>query len=348
MRRTTITLSLLAALALLLAGAAPAAAQALGDAGIAAGDSSGTGGYRSLCGEDNRLPAYTGCIGRVLGGPWGSPAGTAYIIANGALLTAGHVPTDGPYGGKVEFHVPLSGSDGTAGHPANQYVFDIDQSSIVGESDGDPAVGRDWKIFRCHPNSETGALVGTFGIIRLALPADLPPVDVTVNGYGDDDGVFNNTEQDDTGPYLGEHVEASDDVWLEYIVDTMGGNSGSPILLYGTYVSVGIHTDAGCDPPDAGNKGTSFTNSALADALADYLGAPAVYVDGDHPATLEDGTIFRPYDTLTEAAAAAPAGAIINIVEGLYGDTPSISTPMTLTAPVGEVYLGYQGSREED
>lgn len=347
MTRKTTALPLLAALALHWFAADPAAARAPGEAGIAAGDSAGTGGTRTLCGEDDRLPAYTSCIGRVLGGPYGGPAGTAYIICNGALLTAGHVPTTISSGdpGKVEFHVPLSDPYGVAQHPAPEHVFKIDQSGIVHDDDGDPAVGRDWKIFRCLPNEQTGVLVGTYGFVRLALVADLPPGDVTVNGYGDDDGIWNNTEQDDTGPYLGEHVEAADDVWLEYVVDTMGGNSGSPVLLAGTLTSVGIHTDGGCDPPEEGNKGTSFTNSALAAALANYLGGPVVYLDAGHPAAAEDGSIFRPYDTLTEAAAAAPAGATVNIVSGLYGDTPSIGTPMTLTAPVGHVYLGYQGAR---
>ena len=350
MTRKAIALPLLAALALLLVAADPAAAQAPGDAGIDAGDSTGTGGTRTLCGDDDRLPAYTGKIGRVIGGSYGGPAGTAYIIPNGTLLTAGHVPTDTQYGGggRVEFHVPLSSSGGTPEHPAPQYIFYIDQSSIVAYYNSEDPVGQDWKIFSCHPNDETGALVGSFGCVRLALVADLPPVDVTVNGYGDDEGVWNNTEQDDTGPYLGEHIEAADDVWLEYIVDTMGGSSGSPVLLHGTYVSLGIHTDGGCDPPDEGNKGTSFTNSALQDALADYFGVPVVYVDAGHLATVEDGSIFRPYDTLTEAVAAAPAGATINIVSANYSDTPSISTPMTLTAPVGHVYLGLQGARRDE
>lgn len=59
---------------------------------------------------------------------------------------------------------------------------------------------------------------------------------------------------------------------FEYQVDTTKGNSGGPVIGEARGVAAAIHTDAGCDPPSPGNKGTGFRNSALMTAILQRVG----------------------------------------------------------------------------
>jgi hypothetical protein len=54
----------------------------------------------------------------------------------------------------------------------------------------------------------------------------------------------------------------------------------------------------------------------------------------------EDGTIFRPFDTVAEGVTAVPSGGIISIVTGSYSDQITINSAVTLVAPVGTVTIG--------
>lgn len=181
------------------------------------------------------------------------------------------------------------------------------------------------------------------------MSRDDNPDIVRVTGYGVDytppgtTGFRNTdsqTQQTEIGSFIGEVIESASDVYIEYIVDTMGGNSGSPVIILGSTMTVGIHTDGGCDPPTEGNFGTGFENNALENAIQTFPGANVTYVDKDHPVVQEDGSIFRPFDTVTEAINAVTAGGVISIVKGTYNQSKTISKAMTLTAPVGSVIIG--------
>jgi hypothetical protein len=50
---------------------------------------------------------------------------------------------------------------------------------------------------------------------------------------------------------------------MRYRTDTMGGNSGSPIIDEATGYSVGVHTHGGCTSSGGNNNGTSFFNTAF-------------------------------------------------------------------------------------
>jgi hypothetical protein len=63
-------------------------------------------------------------------------------------------------------------------------------------------------------------------------------------------------------------------------------------------------------------------------------------VDKGHPIATKDGTIFRPFATLTEAISAVPAGGVVSIVAGSYSGGVTLNKAMTLTAPVGAVIIG--------
>ena len=121
------------------------------------------------------------------------------------------------------------------------------------------------------------------------------------------------------------------------------GNSGSPIIAQGTDVTVGIHTNGGCSQSGGANIGTSFENDGLETALRNFsgVGANVSHLDIGHVLAhpIDDGTVFRPFDTLAEAVNSVPAGGVVSIVAGSYGGGITISKPMTLRAPVGPVTL---------
>ena len=84
-------------------------------------------------------------------------------------------------------------------------------------------------------------------------------------------------------------------------------------------------------------------NTELADTLNTYLSHNIMYVDNGHPATIEDGTIFRPYDTVIEGVNAVPSGGMLYIVKGSYNESLTINKAMTIIAPVGTVTIGPSG-----
>ena len=72
-----------------------------------------------------------------------------------------------------------------------------------------------------------------------------------------------------------------------------------------------------------------------------------MYADLSRFGTLENGTIFHPYDTVAEAITAVTSSGIVSVVEGTYtraagntfvlGDT---GKQMIIEAPVGSVLIG--------
>lgn len=59
---------------------------------------------------------------------------------------------------------------------------------------------------------------------------------------------------------------------MQYVTDTTGGNSGSPVIWENTGQAVGIHTHGGCGSSGGQNSGTSSTHPGLQAALADPQG----------------------------------------------------------------------------
>jgi hypothetical protein len=318
----------------------------------------GSLGITSLCdGNDSRVSSSDPAVGRVVYMPAGvdtTASGTAWIGSNGAMLTAGHVV---PVMDIVQFNVPSSTCDGTIRHPDPEHQYAADVSSAVWANDGPgencpgPDCGGDWAVFSCFPNSETGltpALAQGGHFYRMSI--DDTATTVVVTGFGRDFtpigcdtlNVLNedsHTQQTDFGPFVAEYIEAANDVVLEYEVDTETGNSGSPIIPVGLVRAIGIHTDGGCDRPNTGNFGTGFENDDLEAALLTWHGPHVMHVDA-YQWTTGDGTIFRPFAHIADAFKDLPSGGVICIVRGAYGETFSISRPMTLIAPVGTVIIG--------
>lgn len=304
----------------------------------------------AFCGDDDRVPSSDPAIGRFVfdTGTDQYAKCTAWITSSGANLTAGHCAPLDSLGlpDMFEFNIPASLADGTPvfADPNDQYP--VDQGSIVARANG---VGDDWTVFGCFANSNTDLLPVQAQNAFYRMSRDTVPANIRITGFGVDDTpqTRNRTQQTDWGPYLGENVRAGVAVDHEYIVDTQSGNSGGPVIVYGTTVALGIHAHGGCNPPDAGNHGTSFENDDLENAIQIFPGANVMYADAGHPVATEDGTVFRPYNTVTEAVSAVTSGGLVSIVTGSYtaaaGNTFTVGADgksMTFAVPVGTVYIG--------
>jgi V8-like Glu-specific endopeptidase len=247
-------------------------------------------GEETICGTtDDRVPSNDPGVGRIV------PIGcTGWAVSNGGFLSAGHCMGSGFT--TIEFNVPASASNGTIRHPppADQYPI----GTVTGVNGG---IGNDWTVFDVPPHPTTGLTpVQAYGGF-LRMSRDTAPSTVRVTGYGVDTGTANQTQQTHTGPYIGETVSGPSVVYHDYRVDTMGGNSGSPIIASdASRLTIGIHTHGGCTSTGGANHGTSFENDSLENAIHTFRGSAVTYVDGGHPVAFEDGTVLRPYDTVLE------------------------------------------------
>ncbi len=209
---------------------------------------------RSLCAADDRISSTEPRVARI------DPIGcTGWIAENGKILTAGHCLAGGNSNQILSFNPPQSLPDGTVQFPGPEDQYAIDQSSFQFNSGG---VGNDWGIFQVFNNSVTGLqpiqAQGAFTVVR-----DLGPANIRISGFGLDSGTSNQTNQTNVGPNAG-----SSGTTMRYITDTMGGNSGSPVIDNQTGRSVGIHTHGGCTSTGTdNNSGTSFFNTELWDAF---------------------------------------------------------------------------------
>ena len=317
----------------------------------------------AICGAtDDRVASADRAVGRTA-----SSGCTAWIVANGAYLTAGHcTPPVSVNLTAVHFNTPLSQANGAVVPPPMADQYPVVAGSIVFANNG---VGNDWAVY-------LGFDAANDGVDRLAVHArgaffrmsrDDNPGTVRITGHGLDGpadcfgdtrqpgctppapptplrNADNQTQQTHTGQRQRQgDVGSGSNVRWEYTVDTQGGNSGSPIIVDGTNLAVGIHTNGGCSGTGGANRGTSFENNDLETALRNFsgVGANVRHLDNGHPIAqaLQDGTVFRPFDTLAEAVNSVPAGGGVSIVAGAYGGAITINKAMQLRAPVGPVTL---------
>lgn len=314
----------------------------------------------SLCGGDNRVASTDNRVGRISGC-------TAWLVSNGAVLTAGHC---GPVSGVFEVNIPASSSSGTpvASAPEDQYPIDLTRRTSVDNGSGD-----DYTVFGLLPNSTTGTRAHLrFGFFRMTR--ENPAVDATIRitGFGVDNtpagtgsaccarnsagtcthsscNAQSRTLQTDTGPYVGETVQSATDIFHSYRTDTEPANSGSPIIWNANGFTIGIHTHGGCTSTGGSNAGTSFENNNLENLIANFPGNNTRYVDVVQPPTspVPDGTVFRPFPTVTTGVAVVPNNGRLSIVAGNYtraaGNTLTMGADgkaFLVEAPVGTVTIG--------
>ncbi len=319
------------------------------------------GTVATLCGADNRVASGDSRVGRINGC-------TGWLVSTGVALTAGHCTNDsGNLTGVMQFNVPPSRSDGwpTAGSVADQYP--ITQWTFQDNGTGD-----DWCIFRVGTAGDGSGRRAHVEQGFFHMTARVPPADATmrVTGYGldntppgsiiDSDTPCCDANSDERCDYncnaqsrtlqtsTGRFDELSGET-LEYEVDTMPANSGSPVIRESTGHAVGIHTAGGCGDTLAGdeNHGTWFGDGPLGNALNDYLGSNTVFVDFANVSDLPLGLALLPAKTVAMGVGLVPNGGTVLIAAGSYtaaaGNTFTAGTgnkAMTLTTNTGVVTIG--------
>lgn len=219
---------------------------------------------RSQCGPtDDRFPSTEPERARLL-----NIGCTASIYeessSNSCFITAGHCLSSPSQVNIVEFNVPPSLSNGSIQHPGpdDQYTVGPDREFING------GTGNDWGLFKAEDNTQTGLSPFEAQGALLNLAANTPPVSeiIRIVGYGVDSGTANQTQQEHSGPLVGQSGNR-----LDYQADTEGGNSGSAVTWPATGEVIGIHTHGGCNTGGGGaNSGTAITHPNLQAALAGF------------------------------------------------------------------------------
>ena len=219
----------------------------------------------SICGSDDRVLSSDKREGRAIiwfGSRIG--VGTAWLIdGEGCMVTAGHVLAANMSKLTVQFNVPLSSSSGGLRFPPASDQYDwVGRSAEYHESAGP---GRDWGVFLTKKNSVTGKYAGQAqgAYFKFGSPPGYNG-NTRITGYGTDSTPrsYNCVNQTSTGPYLGNSGSR-----LMYRVDTMGGNSGSPVINVNTGKAFGVHTHGGCSYYGGYNSGTLYTYSPFYRAI---------------------------------------------------------------------------------
>lgn len=323
---------------------------------------------RSLCGPDNRTAFSDDRVGRLT--RWDSVAWcTAWMTSAGVTLAAGHCfdyqggscpgsntfpdgTNDLQAGSIVEWNVPASNGNGATNPsaPEDQYPINFSNLTFNHVCGG---FGTDWAVFHLNPNPVNNDNPHVSHNWH-RMTRETPPANNTIRitGFGTDNtpagttggaNAQNATSQTNTGPFVTEQNDGSGGFMHRYQVDTTFGNSGSPVLWTNTSpdVTIGIHVQAGCNPADGSgsNRGTSFENNALENAINNYWSNVAVFVDAGFPdlGVAADGTAFRPFSTVLNNASTSTR---IIVAEGFYGETGLIDTPCLIEALVGPVTIG--------
>jgi V8-like Glu-specific endopeptidase len=197
---------------------------------------------------------------------------TATIYSpGGCMVTAGHCQE--PAQPVVQFNVPPSLANGALQHPPPEDQYTVDSVTLLYSNGG---LGNDWAVFQCLPNTQTGLNVYEAQGVFVPFAAQVPtlPANLTLYGYGADDGVDNQVQQFSAGP-----ISSYGTSLIRHRADTTGGNSGSALLNAAGQI-IGVHTNAGCNGGTGVNLGTSIANAQFA-AAVDFAVVELSLPDGE-------------------------------------------------------------------
>jgi V8-like Glu-specific endopeptidase len=213
---------------------------------------------KSICGDtddravsnDSRV-ARTASINELAGC-------TLTMIGRSCAISAGHCVGSLE---KASFNVPPSDENGLKeSAPEDIYLRTKDFLRYK-----DSGKGNDWAVVRLMPNSITGKYPGDVqGFYKVALtntPTRGTRVRITGHGLDSNDPKLSFSQQTNSGNIkkIGRWLNPS---LLEHQVDTMGGNSGSSIILEQTDEIIGIHTHGGCNSHGS-NQGTLISKNKI-------------------------------------------------------------------------------------
>ncbi len=248
------------------------------------------GGPDTICGAlDDRVPSSDPAVGRVV---FSGDVCSGFIIADAVPfgtddkfhLTAGHC-LFGSSNVVMQFDVPLQDVFCQLIAPPIAKQF-----SVVQDFEFSLGTGDDWGVFRCHPNSNTGLTTFEEQAASYTRATSLPASGtVTVTGHGSDgnesvvvggnsncgcdpktfSGTWNTIQQTESGPLV-----AVTGTLVEYMVDTCGGSSGSPVIHEVSGEAIAIHHDGFCHTVQGTNIGTATNHPEIDATIAFWGGAP--------------------------------------------------------------------------
>ncbi|HZN37662.1 MAG TPA: hypothetical protein VFD82_02605 [Planctomycetota bacterium] len=291
----------------------------------------------SICGTaDNRVLSYDNRCAR------NQPTGcTSWMIndCRHCFLTAGHCASGVNV---LEFNVPLSTSAGSIVHPPPADQYSVDPASK--QTNGGQGTGNDWCYFGVFANSTTSLTpwqaYGGQAFDLLSMPPAVGGQAIRVTGYGTTSAPVSPSwtlvQKTHAGPYV-----SFTGTTVRYATDTTGGNSGSPVIIDGTNLTIGIHTHAGCTSTGGSNIGTGSNHAGLQAALANPLGIcdcpdlTFVYPNGLPTRTAPNGTSTIRV-TINDAASLQPGTVRFHVSTGTAWQTivPTSVSANTFDAPV--------------
>ncbi len=213
---------------------------------------------KSICGDsddrvlsNDRKVARTASLNKLVGC-------TLTMIGRSCAISAGHCVGSLE---KASFNVPDSDKYG-AKESKTTDIYLRTKDFLRYKDNGR---GNDWAIVRLLPNKITGKYPGDVqGFYKVSLnshPTRGEKVRITGHGLDLNDPNISFSQQTNTGNLkkVGRWLKPT---LVEHMVDTMGGNSGSSIILEDTNEIIGIHTHGGCDSKGS-NQGTLISKNKI-------------------------------------------------------------------------------------
>jgi len=298
-----------------------------------------SGGVATICGDvDDRAPVNDARIARML------PAGcTAFLIDDltGCLLTAGHCAAGGATSGLevAEFNVPPSDESGNMVHPPPSDQYLVDATSVQSSH---LSTGSDWAYFGLLSNEASGLTARVAQDAWFEIDTAPPAVGsvLRINGFGGDDspGTANFAPQ----TALGLLVSIAGTT-IEHVVDSTGGNSGSPVINEASGRVVGVHTSGGCLESGGANVATGLWHPELEAAFSSPSGvcAPVPPLSFSYPAGKPQLVSPQGGTAIAVAISASPRESVLRGSSNLWVRTASseLFTPVPLVAVTGDTYL---------
>ncbi len=224
---------------------------------------------KTICGEtDDRILSNESEVGRA-SKKNGHIGCTATMISKSCVISAGHCLNAIS---KVSFNVPQTVAKIPRASAATDTYF-LDKSFIKYDDNGE---GKDWVVFKLNKNSVTNLFPGEVqGHYKVRLHESVKKGQaVRITGYGSDENDpirhFSQQTHDGIIKKIGGFLTAKSR--LGYNVDTMGGNSGSSIVLQKTNEIIGVHSHGSCGIWGDYNEGTLISkNKEFKQAIIDCL-----------------------------------------------------------------------------
>lgn len=191
---------------------------------------------QSICGQDDRQPAFDDRVGVGIVGSLDPNNSTGFctitLIDDACALTAGHC-----------LHVLERAtffSDSENFHSNASHVYEVDKSSIRALQ---TRIGNDWAVLRLKPNSSTGLLPGkVHGFVEPQLsPAELPVGELEIRA------MEKKSKVSFAGYISKGQILAADNSILFHDLDTVPGSSGALIIDPTNKMAIAVHTHGGCE-----------------------------------------------------------------------------------------------------